>query len=54
MSNHAEKPNDIVIMSGVCILLTLLYALRDRGLRHGLARLCLGCGEAPTVEIELE
>ena len=53
MSNYAEKPNDSVIMSGVCILLTLLYSLRDRGLRHGLARLWLGGGEVSAVEIVL-
>ena len=38
--------------SGARILTTLLYALRDRGARHGLATLCIGGGEAVAVVIE--
>ena len=40
--------------SGARILATLIYALRDRGLKRGLASLCLGGGEAVAMAIELE
>ncbi len=40
--------------SGARVLVTLLNALRDRGLRRGLASLCLGGGEAVALAIELE
>lgn len=40
--------------SGARILTTLLYALKDRGLRRGLAALCLGGGEAVAMAVELE
>ncbi len=40
--------------SGARVLATLIYALRDRGLRRGLASLCLGGGEAVAMAIELE
>jgi acetyl-CoA C-acetyltransferase len=40
--------------SGARILVTLLYALRDRGLSTGAAALCLGGGEAVALGIELE
>jgi acetyl-CoA C-acetyltransferase len=33
---------------------TLLYALRDRGLKRGMASLCLGGGEAVVLAIEME
>jgi len=33
-------------------LTTLLYALRDRGLKRGLASLCLGGGEAVSLIVE--
>jgi acetyl-CoA C-acetyltransferase len=39
--------------SGARILVTLLYALRKRGLRRGVATLCLGGGEAVAVAIEI-
>lgn len=39
--------------SGARILTTLIYALKDRGLRTGLATLCLGGGEAVSMSIEL-
>ena len=39
--------------TGARILVTLLYALRERGLRRGLACLCLGGGEAVAVAVEL-
>ena len=40
--------------SGSRILATLIYALQDRGLKRGLASLCLGGGEAVAMAIELE
>ncbi len=40
--------------SGARILATLIYALRDRGLKRGLASLCLGGGEAVAMAIEME
>jgi acetyl-CoA C-acetyltransferase len=39
--------------SGARVLVTLIYALRHRGLKHGLAALCLGGGEAVAMAIEL-
>jgi acetyl-CoA C-acetyltransferase len=40
--------------SGPRVLVTLLYALRERGLKRGMASLCLGGGEAVVLAIELE
>lgn len=40
--------------SGTRVLVTLIYALRHRGLKHGLVTLCLGGGEAVAMAIELE
>ncbi len=40
--------------SGARILTTLLYALKHRGLRRGVASLCLGGGEAVAMAVELE
>jgi acetyl-CoA C-acetyltransferase len=40
--------------SGARILVTLLYALQDRGLKRGIASLCLGGGEAVAMAVELE
>ena len=39
--------------SGTRILVTLMYALRDRGLKKGLATLCLGGGNAVALAIEM-
>ena len=39
--------------SGARVLVTLLHALRDRGLKTGLATLCLGGGEAVAMTLEL-
>jgi len=39
--------------SGARILTTLLYALRDRGLRRGIATLCLGGGNGVALAVEL-
>lgn len=40
--------------SGARILVTLLYALRQRDMKRGIASLCLGGGEAVALAIELE
>lgn len=40
--------------SGARVLVTLLFALRDRGLKTGAAALCLGGGEAVALAIEVE
>ncbi len=39
--------------SGARILTTLIYALKDRGLKRGIAALCLGGGEAVGMAVEL-
>jgi acetyl-CoA C-acetyltransferase len=39
--------------SGARILVTLVHALRNRGLKRGVASLCLGGGEAVAVAIEI-
>ena len=38
--------------SGARVLTTLLYALRERGLKRGIASLCLGGGEAVSLVVE--
>ncbi len=40
--------------SGARVLTTLIFALRDRGLKRGIASLCLGGAEAVAMAIELE
>ena len=40
--------------SGARVLTTLIYALKDRGLKRGIASLCLGGSEAVAMAIELE
>ncbi len=40
--------------SGARVLTTLIHALRDRGLKRGLASLCLGGGEAVALAVEVE
>ena len=40
--------------SGARILATLIYALKDRGLKRGLASLCLGGAEAVAMAVEIE
>ncbi len=39
--------------SGARIVVTLLSALRDRGLRRGVASLCIGGGEATAIAVEM-
>ncbi|MNJ81776.1 Acetyl-CoA acetyltransferase [compost metagenome] len=39
--------------SGARILVTLLAALRARGLRRGVAAICIGGGEATAMAVEL-
>jgi acetyl-CoA C-acetyltransferase len=40
--------------SGARVLTTLIYALKDRGLKRGVAALCLGGSESVTMAIEIE
>ena len=40
--------------SGARVLITLLHALKDRGLTRGIAALCLGGGEAVAMAVEME
>ena len=40
--------------SGARVLVTLIYALKDRGLKRGIASLCLGGGEAVAIAIEVD
>ncbi len=40
--------------SGARVLTTLLYALKNRGLKRGIASLCLGGGEAVAMAVEME
>ncbi|GAB4496987.1 MAG: acetyl-CoA C-acetyltransferase [Anaerolineales bacterium] len=40
--------------SGTRVLTTLIYALKNRGLKRGIASLCLGGGEAVAMAIEME
>ncbi len=40
--------------SGARVLITLIHALQDRGLKRGVAALCLGGGEAVALAVELE
>ena len=40
-------------LGGARVLVTLLYALRDRGKKSGIATLCIGGGEAVAVGVEL-
>ena len=39
--------------SGARLLVTLIYALKARGLKRGVASLCIGGGEATAMAIEL-
>jgi acetyl-CoA C-acetyltransferase len=39
--------------SGARIMVTLIYALQARGLKKGVATLCIGGGEATAVALEL-
>ncbi|MBI3359871.1 MAG: acetyl-CoA C-acetyltransferase [Chloroflexi bacterium] len=40
--------------SGARVLVTLMHALKDRGLKRGIATLCLGGGEAVALAVEAE
>ena len=40
--------------SGARVLTTLIYALRERGLKRGIASLCLGGGEAVAMSVEVD
>ena len=39
--------------TGARILTTLIYALRSRGKKRGIASLCIGGGEATAIAVEL-
>jgi acetyl-CoA C-acetyltransferase len=39
--------------SGTRIIVTLLNALRQRGLKRGVASLCIGGGEATAIAVEM-
>ena len=39
--------------TGARILTTLIYALQSRGLKRGIASLCIGGGEATAIAIEM-
>jgi len=39
--------------TGARILTTLLYALKSRGKKRGIASLCIGGGEATAIAVEL-
>ena len=40
--------------SGARVLVTLIYALKESGLKRGIASLCLGGGEAVAMAVELD
>jgi acetyl-CoA C-acetyltransferase len=40
--------------SGARLVVTLLHALRQQGLRRGIAALCIGGGEATALALEVE
>ncbi len=40
--------------SGARVLVTLIYALKERGLKRGIASLCLGGGEAVAMAVEVD
>ncbi|MBE8168448.1 MAG: acetyl-CoA C-acetyltransferase, partial [Shewanella sp.] len=40
--------------SGTRILVSLIHALKNRGLKRGVASLCIGGGEATAMAIEVE
>jgi acetyl-CoA C-acetyltransferase len=39
--------------SGARVVVTLIHALQERGLKRGIASLCIGGGEATAMAIEL-
>ena len=39
--------------SGARIMVTLIHALKSRGLKKGIATLCIGGGEATAVALEM-
>ena len=39
--------------SGARIIVTLLHALKNRGLKKGVASLCIGGGEATAIAVEM-
>jgi acetyl-CoA C-acetyltransferase len=39
--------------SGARVIVTLIHALRARGLKRGIASLCIGGGEATAIAVEI-
>ena len=39
--------------SGTRILVTLIHALKSKGLKYGIASLCIGGGEASSILVEI-
>ena len=39
--------------SGARLIVTLLHALKARNLKHGIASLCIGGGEATAIAVEM-
>lgn len=56
-AGNASSLNDgaaaVVVASGTRILTTLIYALKHRGLKKGVASLCLGGGDAVAMAVEM-
>ena len=42
-----------IACTGTRVLVTMIHALKDRGLKRGLAAICLGGGEAVALALEL-
>ena len=43
----------VIGASGARIMVTLIHALKSRGLKKGIATLCIGGGEATAVALEM-
>ncbi len=56
-AGNASSLNDgaaaVVVASGARILTTLIYALKHRGSKKGVASLCLGGGDAVAMAVEM-
>ena len=56
-AGNASSLNDgasvVVVASGARILTTLIYALKHRGFKKGVASLCLGGGDAVAMAVEM-
>ncbi len=56
-AGNASSLNDgaaaVVVASGARILTTLIYAIKHRGFKKGIASLCLGGGDAVAMAVEM-